>query len=217
MNKLRILLADNHVMLRQGLKLVINAQPDLKVIGAAGDGQAALQLALELQPDIVVMDVSMPVLNGSEATRRLKKALPQIKVLALSRHTDASYLQQLLRAGTDGYLLKRSDAEEVLHAIRAVIAGGPYLDQAIAGKLITNRSGRLSQRSLEKAGTLTEREAEVLRLIALGHSNKEIAARFELSVKTIEAHKANAMSKLELRSRVDIVRYATLCGWLFDN
>lgn len=215
--KLRIFLADDHAMIRAGLKLLVNAQSDMEVVGEAGDGRTAVRLALELQPDVVVMDVSMPELNGLQATEQLKKARAQIKILPLTRHTDGGYLQQLLGAGASGYMLKQSVAEELIRAIRSIAAGGTYLDPAVAGKLITSHPGRLSDRSAKKQNDLTERETEVLRLIAWGHSNKEIASQLNLSVKTVEAHKANAMKKLDLHSRIDIMRYAILQDWLREN
>lgn len=217
MNKLRIFLADDHAILRQGLKMMINAQADMEVVGEASNGQAAVQHAMKFRPDVVVMDVTMPEMNGQQATQQLKQAFPQIKILALTRHNDSSYVQQLLQAGVSGYVLKQSDAEELLRAIRVIVGGGTYLDPAIAGKVVGSLVGRASKQSLKKAGKLSERETDVLQLIARGYSNKEIAERFKLSVKTVEAHKANAMTKLELRSRVDIVRYAMLRGWLQDN
>ena len=216
MSKLRIFLADDHTVIRHGLKLLINSQPDMEVIGDAGDGALAVQLTLEARPDLVVMDVSMPELNGQQATQRLKKALPITKVLALTRHNDTSYLQQLLTAGVDGYVLKQSDSDELMRAIRTIAAGGKYIDPAVTDKIVDSYTGRANNRKTEPTAGLSERESEVLRLIALGHTNKEIAARFDLSIKTVEAHKANAMRKLDLQSRVDIIRYAILRGWLQD-
>lgn len=217
MSKLRILLADDHAILRQGLKLLINAQADMEVVGEASNGLDAVQSALQLLPDIVIMDVSMPESNGQQATRALKKAAPQSKILALTRHIDNSYVQQLLQAGVSGYVLKQSDAGELLRAIRVVVAGGIYLDPAIAGKVVGSLVGRASKHALNKAGSLSEREKGVLQMVAQGYSNKEIADHLTLSVKTVEAHKANAMMKLELQGRVDIVRYALLVGWLQDT
>ncbi len=214
MEKLRIFLTDDHAILREGLRLLINAQDDMQVVGEAGNGHTAQKLILTLQPTVVVMDVSMPEVNGLEATRQLKKVLPQIKILALTRHNDKSYLYPLLQAGIAGYVLKQSDAKELIRAIRAIAAGGIYLDPAIAENIVNTVVGRNSERSLAKAGALGERETEVLRLIAQGYSNKEIAAQLELSVKTIEAHKAHAMLKLGLSGRVEIMRYALLQGWL---
>jgi DNA-binding NarL/FixJ family response regulator len=217
MNKLRIFLADDHTMIREGLRVLINSQSDMEVIGEASNGKLAVQQIPQLQPDVAVLDISMPEMSGLQATEALKKALPRLKIIALTRHTDAGHLQQLLRAGAAGYILKQSAADELIRAIRAVVAGGTYLDPVVAGKAVSGLTGRLSKRSVEKGETLSERETEVLRLIAWGYSNKEIANRFNLSVKTIEAHKANAMSKLELRSRIDIVRYAILRGWMLDT
>ena len=218
MNKLRILLAEDHETIRDGLKLLVNSQPDMEVVGAADNGRVAVQLAQELLPDIVVMDVSMPELNGLQATRKLKEKCPQVKVLPLTRHTDDGYLQQLLLAGANGYVLKQSKSAELLRAIRAVAAGQTYLDPAITEKAVTQiRSGKRAVRGVPANANLSEREAEVLRLIAWGHINKEVAARLSVSVKTVEAHKANGMRKMGMKSRVDIVRYALLQGWLQDT
>ncbi|HEV7377340.1 MAG TPA: response regulator transcription factor [Pyrinomonadaceae bacterium] len=217
MTKFRILLADDHETVRAGLRLILSAQPDMEVVGEAGDGRAAIARAQELLPDIVVMDVSMPHLNGLKATEKLKAICPQVNVLALTRHTDDAYLQQLLRAGASGYVLKQSPPAELLHAIRAIVAGGKYLDPAVAGKLIGSHVGRSASTRVATQGILSDREAEILRLIAWGHSNKEIAARMEISVKTVEAHKANAMKRLDMHSRIDIVRFALLQGWLQDT
>ncbi|MFN7928758.1 MAG: response regulator transcription factor [Blastocatellia bacterium] len=217
MDKVRVFLADDHAVLRQGLKLIINAEADMQVVGEAEDGQTALKLIPTLKPDIVVLDVSMPKLNGLETTQELKRLLPKLKIIALTRHSDSHYVQQLLHAGAAGYALKQSEGREIIRAIRVVATEGTYLDPTIAGKVIDTLVGRVSKRNIEKAGTLTERETEVLRLIALGYSNKEIANHFALSVKTVETHKANAMLKLDMNSRVDIVRYGILQGWLQDD
>ena len=211
--RLRILLADDHVTVRHGLKLLIDSEHDMEVIGEAGDGSEAVQKARELSPDVVVMDISMPGVNGLAATRALKKIQPRAVIVTLTRHGDQAYLQELLRAGASGYVLKRSAPGELLHAIRAAAAGGQYLDTTLTAHVTAGLAGK--DRSAKMPATaLTEREADVLRLIASGYSNKEIAARLSLSVKTVEAHKANAMRKLELTGRIDIVKYAILQGWL---
>ncbi|HEV7842722.1 MAG TPA: response regulator transcription factor [Pyrinomonadaceae bacterium] len=217
MSKLRIFLADDHVMIRDGLKLLVNSQPDMECCGEAADGRAAVERARELLPDIVVMDVSMPELNGLQATKKLKAACPQVKVLTLTRHTDDGYLQQLLKAGVSGYVLKQSASTELIYAIRAVASGNVYLDPAIARKVVGSYVGKSASKGAHSPNELSDREQEVLRMIAWGYSNKEIAARLELSVKTVEVHKANGMRKLGMKSRIDIVRYAILQGWLQDT
>ena len=218
MKKLRILLADDHVTVREGVKMIINAQADMEVVAEAADGRVAVAEAQAVRPDVVVMDVSMPRVNGLKATEMLKECCPEVKVLALTRHQDDGYLQQLLRAGAAGYVLKQSRPAELLQAIRAIGGGGSYLDPAVAGRVIGDY-GRRRQAvpTVAGAGTLSSREEEVLRLIAWGYSNKEIATRLDLSVKTVETHKANAMHKLQMRSRIDIVRFALLQGWLEDK
>lgn len=215
MNNLRIFIAEDHETVREGLRLIINAQADMEVCGECGDGRTAVKMAQELQPDVVVMDVTMPELNGLKATRKLKQLCPQMKILTLTRHTDDGYLQELLRAGASGYVLKQSPSSEMLRAIRALAKGGNYLDPTVTGRVI----GGYAPRQINLAGklTLSERESEVLRQIAWGYSNKEIAYNLEISVKTFEAHKANAMRKLDIGSRIDIVRFAILQGWLEDN
>ena len=217
MNKLRILLADDHETIRDGLKLLVNSQPDMEVVGEANNGRVAVQLSQQFLPDVAVMDVSMPELNGFQATKKLKQQCPQVKVLALTRHTDAGYLQQLLQAGASGYVLKQSKSAELLRAIRAVAAGQTYLDPAITEKVVGSFIGGRGARGAPAEANLTGREAEVLRLIALGYINKEVAARLSLSVKTVEAHKARGMEKMGMKSRVDLVRYAMLQGWLQDT
>jgi DNA-binding NarL/FixJ family response regulator len=211
---LRILLADDHATVRHGLKLLIDAEADMQVVAEAGDGQRAVRDALEMKPDVVVMDISMPGMNGLAATRSLKKAWPDAVIITLTRHVDDAYLQELLRAGVAGYVLKRSAPTELLQAIRAVATGGQYVDSTLTARVTAGFSRERGR--VGPVSKLTEREAEVLRLIAKGYGNKEIAAQLSLSAKTVEAHKANAMRKLELSGRIDIVKYAVLQGWL-DN
>ena len=213
---LRILLADDHVTVRHGLKLLVDGQPDMKVIAEASDGASAVQKTLDVKPDVVVMDISMPGMNGLVATRTLRKALPTIAIVTLTRHGDDAYLQELLRAGVSAYVLKQSAPAELLQAIRAAAAGGQYLDSTLTSRVTAGFLGREGKRISKTGASITERESGVLRLIASGYSNKEIASRLSLSVKTVEAHKANAMRKLGLNGRIDIVKYAVLQGWL-DN
>jgi DNA-binding NarL/FixJ family response regulator len=212
---IRIVLADDHTTVRYGLRLLIDGQPDMTVVSEAGDGDAAIRRALELKPDVVVMDISMPRTNGLEATRKLKELQPGLAIVTLTRHGDDAYLQELLRAGVSGYVLKQSAPTELLQAIRAAAAGGQYLDSTLTSRVTARLLGR--ERKADPTSTrVSDREAEVLRLIASGYSNKEIAARLSLSVKTVEAHKANAMRKLGLTGRIDIVKYAVLQGWLHN-
>ena len=214
---LRVLLADDHIVVRQGLKRLIEEQPDIVVVGEAGDGAETIQQVQHLKPDVVVMDISMPGMNGLVATKKLKELRPDIVVVTLTRHADDAYLQELLRAGASGYVLKQSAPNELIQAIRATAAGGHYLDSTLTARVTAGFIGR-EGRGLTKPGAApSERESEVLRLIASGYSNKEIASQLELSVKTVEAHKANAMRKLGLSGRIDIVNYAILQGWLKDN
>ena len=199
--------------MRRGLCLLIDSEPDMQVVSEVSDGGAALREAAVQKPDVVVMDISMPGLNGLAATKAIKQQLPKIAIVTLTRHADDAYVQELLRAGVSGYVLKQSAPSELLQAIRAAAAGGQYLDSTLTARvtaLVLGRANRLNK----AAATLTDREADVLRLIACGYSNKEIAGQLSLSVKTIEAHKSNAMRKLGLTGRIGIVQYAVLQGWL---
>lgn len=194
--------------------MIINSQADMEIVGEAADGREAIERAQKLLPDIVVMDISMPGMNGLKATRQLKKVCPEVSVVALTRHKEGGYLQELLKAGASGYVLKQSSSEELIRAIRAIGSGKSYLDPAVTTKVMNEYSDRQVRQDSRSHANLSEREAEVLRLIASGYSNKEIAAQLTVSVKTIEAHKANSMKKLGLGSRIDIVNYALLQGWL---
>lgn len=214
---LQVLLVEDHEIVRQGVKLLVDSQDDMQVVGEAANGEIAIKKAAELEPDIIVMDVSMPELNGLKATKRIKRLFPKIKILTLTRHTDDGYIQQLIQAGANGYVLKQSAPNELISAIRVVADGKSYLDPALTEKIM---GGYLSQSTARKNAAkvqMTDRETEVVRMIAWGYSNKEIAEQILLSVKTVEAHKANAMRKLGMTSRIDIVRYAILQGWMEDN
>ena len=215
--RLRILLADDHVTVRQGLKMLIDSQDDMTVVSEASDGTAAVEQARTVRPDVVVMDISMPGMNGLVATRTLKQIQPDSVVVILTRHGDDAYLQELLRAGADGYVLKQSAASELLQAIRATAVRGQYLDSALTARVTAGFLAKSGRKAQATGVSVSERESEVLRLIAAGYSNKEIAAQLELSVKTVEVHKANAARKLGLKGRIDIVKYALLQGWLSDT
>lgn len=214
MSEIRVLITEDHKTVREGLKRIICSETDMKVVGEAGDGREAVQLAQELQPDVVVMDISMPELNGLNASLELKKIAPDIKILSLTRHTDKAYLLKLLQAGVSGYVLKQSEPDELLRAIRTVFGGGNYLDPAVTDNVFDMVAGQRSQLKGEVTGKpLSDRESEVLRLIARGYSNKEIAARLSANVKTIETQKASALRKLDISGRNEIVNYAILQGW----
>lgn len=215
--RLRILLADDHVTVRQGLKMLIDSQDDMTVVSEASDGAAAVEQARTVRPDVVVMDISMPGMNGLVATRTLKQIQPDSVIVILTRHGDDAYLQELLRAGADGYVLKQSAASELLQAIRATAVRGQYLDSALTARVTAGFLAKSGRKAQVTGVSVSERESEVLRLIAAGYSNKEIAAQLELSVKTVEVHKANAARKLGLKGRIDIVKYALLQGWLSDT
>lgn len=217
MNSLRIFLADDHNVMREGLKSLVNAQADMEVIGEADNGRTALQKARELQPDVVIMDVSMPELSGIKVTEQLKRTCQKIKVLVLTAHDESGYLRQLLQVGASGYVLKKAAAEELINAIRAVAAGGVYLDPSLAGKVVGGYVGSRRLKGTPQGNDLSEREAEVLRLVAWGYTNKEIGSYLTISVKTVETHKANILEKLDLRSRVEMVRYALRQGWLRET
>lgn len=218
MTCIRVLLADDHDTVRQGLRLLIDAQTDMAVVADARDGQSAVdQLrAIAPPPHVAVLDVSMPHMNGLDATRAMIELLPTLAIVILTRYRDDAYVQALLTAGASGYVLKQSDPSELLRAIRTAASGGRYLDAALTARVAGAFMTRHARHDPSAAMSITSREAEVLRLIAVGHSNKEIGGQLDISVKTVEVHKANAMRKLKLRGRIDIVRYALLQGWLQD-
>ena len=214
-SKLRVFLADDHAVVREGLKALINRQPGMEVVGEAADGRTACAKAEEIRPDVVVMDVSMPEQNGLEATRELRSRCPDVKVLALTGHEERSYLRDLIEAGASGYVLKRSAAEDLVHAVQVVARGDMYLDPSVTA-VVLGRLARTRPNDDHAGIELSDRETEVLQLIAEGHSNKDIATRLKISVKTVETYKARSMEKLGLTGRADIVRFALQKGWLRD-
>jgi two-component system response regulator NreC len=211
--RLKVVIADDHAILRDGLAMLIGAQGDMEVVGQASNGREAVQLAKSLSPDVVVMDVSMPDLGGAEATEQIREACPDVRVLALTRHADQGYLRRLLQAGAAGYVLKKSAADALINALRVVAGGGTYIEPTLAGSVVERALGSLGKTRQDR-DMLTLREDEVLRWIAWGRSNKEIAASLAISIKTVESYKASATQKLALRSRSDIMRYALARGWL---
>jgi DNA-binding NarL/FixJ family response regulator len=214
MRKLRLLLVDDHQVVREGLRSLLGSNTRFEVVGEAADGISAINAASTLQPDVVVMDVSMPGLNGVQVMRRLKEDLPHAKTVALTVHEEGGYVRSLMDAGASGYVLKRSAATELLRAIEVIADGGTYLDSSITGQLV-HRLGRRAP--LGPSAALSEREREVVRYVAHGYSNKEIAQKLDVSVKTVETYRYRATEKLGLRSRADLVRYAIDQGWLAEN
>jgi len=212
--KLRIVLADDHEMFRQGIKALIDLEPDLQVVGEASTGREALERVVELEPELLVMDISMPEMSGIQLMERLKQTGRPVHVLALTAFGDVAYVRQLLTAGASGYLLKHAAAEDLIEAIRVVARGGTYLDPAVAGRVVSGFVERKKLRGSRAGDELSGREREVLCDVARGFTNKEIAARLRISVKTVETHKANLMEKLALSGRAEIVRYALQQGWL---
>ncbi|NPD68962.1 response regulator transcription factor (plasmid) [Lichenicola cladoniae] len=211
MTRARVVLADDHPVVLAGIKALLQATPDVDVVGEATSGAEALERVRVLQPDVAVLDISLPDMTGVELARRLAADCPAVRLLALTAHEDRAYLQQMLAAGSHGYLLKRSAADELARAVRAVAAGGVYLDPAIAELALAGLA--TPGRTAADPG-LSPREEDVLRHTAWGLSNKEIAGRLELSAKTVETYKARALEKLGLRSRSDIVRFGAAQGWL---
>lgn len=203
---LRILIADDHAIVRSGLNSLIEGSGDMTVVGEARTGEEAVRLAHATRPDVVVMDLSMPGLDGAEATERIRAELPDVRILALTMHEDRAHLMRLLEAGASGYVIKRTAADELLRAIRSVASGAAYVDSLLAGALL--RDGN------HPSAALSRREEEVLRRIAWGESNKAIAAALGISTRTVETYKARIAEKLDLQTRPEMVRYAVERGWL---
>jgi len=213
--KIRIVLADDHPIVLDGLRNLIRAEPDFELVGEAASGLSALKIVREQRPDVAVLDISMPELNGIVLSRRLAGEMPGLRLLVLTLHEDRAYLNQALEAGVRGYVLKRSAVENLVQAIRAVMVGGLYIDPAIVGRVFENKqvNKRLAARK-GVAPALTDREADVLKMAALGFTNKEIASRLDVGVKSIETYKARGLEKLGLKTRAELVRYASGQGWL---
>jgi two-component system response regulator NreC len=208
MNKIRVLLADDHTILRDGIRALLDDQDDMEVIGEAEDGQSTVKMVAKLIPDVVVMDIAMPLLNGLEATRQIRRDYPQVKVLILTMHENEEYIRQVLAAGALGYVLKDAAARDLLGAIRAVHQGEAVLSPAITRLVIEDYLRWGDIRPEDTTNGLTPREREVLQLIAEGYTNKEIAEILSLSVKTIQSHRTNLMSKLDLHDRGELIKYA---------
>lgn len=213
--RIRVLIADDHAVLRAGLRLLLGAEPDIEVVGEAQDGLEVLARVRDLAPDILLLDLAMPRMGGLEVLGRIREASPRTRVLILTMHEEEEYLQEALRAGSAGYVLKRAAAEELLSAIRAVYHGGVYLHPEHARRLMEDMVDREARRQERESGPpLSPREQEVLRLIALGYTNQQAAEALYLSVKTVETYRARLMAKLGLRTRAELVRYALQQGWI---
>lgn len=214
MKNVRILIADDHAVVREGLRRMIDLEEDLEVVGEARNGRLAVSMSIELEPDVVLMDIAMPGLNGLEATRQLHKALPGSRVLILTAHHDDAYVESAVAAGATGFLLKQTSAQNVCRAIREVHGGRMYL-----GKPVARRLARLQQQTAERGDAVTQgrnrlttREAEVLQLIAEGRANKETAAELGISIKTVEKHRGSLMAKLDIHDTASLTRYAISSG-----
>jgi|ERR1700733_2270920 len=205
---IKVLLADDHTIVRQGLKLILSSHPDLEVVGEAANGREVLDLAEKLKPDVILMDVAMPELNGIEATRRLHQISPRMKVLVLSMHKEAVYIREILKAGARGYILKDAIDTELVNAIQSVARGDGYISPAISGALLSDYRQNLT----DPIDLLSTREREVLQLIAEGKTNKEVATRLNLSVYTVDSHRGKIMEKLNLHSAGELIRFAVKNG-----
>jgi DNA-binding NarL/FixJ family response regulator len=213
--KIRIFLADDHPIVLAGLRNLIEAESDIELVGQATAGLAAVKEIRELKPDVAVIDISMPELNGILITRRVREEGASVRILILTFHEDRAYVQQALQAGVRGYVLKRAGPESLLQAIRAVHDGGIYVDPSVASRIFDSKELRGGRDGEVPSGiTLTDRETEVLRMAALGFTNKEIAGKLGVGIKSVETYKARGSEKAGLKTRADIVRFASAQGWL---
>jgi RNA polymerase sigma factor (sigma-70 family) len=212
MTALRILLADDHTVVRQGLRKVLEERPEWQVVAEAGDGRDAVRLAEQFKPDVAVLDVAMPLLNGIEATRQITKRAPQTKVLVLSMYSDEAYVTQMLKAGATGYLLKDSADVDLLQAVQAVSQGKSFFSPAVARLMSDDYARQRGENMVDRYETLSDREREIFQLVAEGKTNKEIAALLFISPSTVETHRARIMEKLDLHSAAEIVLYAVRRG-----
>ncbi len=209
---IRILLADDHKITRQGLRSLLDKEFDMEVVAEAEQGRTAVRLVRELSPQVVIMDVTMPDLNGVEAARQIVSEFPDVKIIALSMHSDSLFVTEMLRSGASGYLLKDCAFEELARAIRTVVAGKTYLSPSISGVVVDDYLHRLSKAVLSGSEVLTDREREVLQLLAEGKSTKQIALKLHISVKTVETHRRQMMDKLDIHTVAELTKYAIRKG-----
>jgi DNA-binding NarL/FixJ family response regulator len=213
MAKIRILIGDDHTLLRQGLRKILEEQPGWQIIAEAGDGREAVRHAIALRPDVAVLDIGMPLLNGIEATRQIVRRSPSVRILILSMHSDEAYVVRVLQAGAKGYLLKDSADTDLIRAVAAVAAGKSFFSPAVAGVMLDDYVRRLAEKGLgDRYDLLSEREREIFQLIAEGHSNKEIADLLSVSPSTIETHRAHILEKLDIHNIAELVLYAVRRG-----
>jgi len=211
--KIRVLLADDHAIVREGIKRILAEEPDIEVVGEAGDGLQAVEMAKKLKPDVAILDITMPALNGIEATRQIRSSLPNTHTLTLTMHEDDTYVFQLLKAGAAGYVLKRAAATDLVQAVRAAQRGEAFLYPSVAKAVVADYLKRLEEgEGREQYDGLTEREKEILTLVADGATNQEIARKLFISIKTVQTHRAHIMEKLDLHDRTKLVRYAIRKG-----
>jgi DNA-binding NarL/FixJ family response regulator len=214
-DRIRVVIAEDHATVRGAFKMLLDAVPDIDVIGEAANGEEAVDMARRFDPDVVLMDIAMPGLNGAQATRRVKASVPSTKVLVLTRHDEDGYLRKLFEEGADGYVLKQSSASVLIDAVRQVSAGNSFLDPSLTKNVMSGMTEHRSDPAEMK--NLSPRETSVLQLVAFGYSIKEIAKQLNLGTKTVESAKSSAVRKLGISTRVEIVRYAVHCGWMHDN
>ena len=211
--KIRVLLADDHAIVREGIKRILAEEPDIEVVGEAGDGLQAVEMAKKLKPDVAILDITMPALNGIEATRQIRSSLPNTHTLTLTMHEDDTYVFQLLKAGAAGYVLKRAAATDLVQAVRAAQRGEAFLYPSVAKAVVADYLKRLEEgEGREMYDGLTEREKEILTQVADGATNQEIARKLFISIKTVQTHRAHIMEKLDLHDRTKLVRYAIRKG-----
>ncbi len=214
MKKIRVVVADDHTIVRKGLCAILEGETEIEVVGEAEDGREAIKKVEQLQPDVVLLDITMPILNGLEATRQLRKRYPKLKILILTMHDNEEYVFETLRAGASGYLVKRSAPNELISAIKAVYREGSFLSPAVSKKVIDEyvRVGPKKVKEDEEYAKLTEREREILQLIAEGRANREIAELLNISIKTVESHRSHLMDKLNIRNIAELTQYAIRKG-----